>query len=393
MYLFVKDTTQQDNYAPHHGLHLPVGYFPWAYTGHSVVYAPHPTPAAVPHPLTAYNATRSKKRRAECQSLLAAKALSTRAFTAPAVDKVTRGVKKYLDYLVERDETNKIKILKDTQHYYFTNGKMGFGRINEENPKSMAIETKWREFINTLQNGRLDQVMSIHDTIGRKILNSDRYPPLSYGKGAGANGGFANMGALEFQAVQRRYAAWAPRVREDWFDNRRERGRRNIDRALVPPPTNLAGVLPRDEGHILPTVAIERGRTMDAVAQAGVNGNQAAQAFYDEVDQNNLLFAGAISGTTGTLLQAAHAFGNIKETDTEHLKQYTLAIVAYLVGGGMHSYHECMEIARRIGVPYTLGTYANSMPATVVGTEWYRNWRAWFYDIVILGDLHGRYVN
>lgn len=132
---------------------------------------------------------------------------------------------------------------------------------------------------------------------------------------------------------------------------------------------------------------------MDAVAQAGTNGNQTAQAFYDTVEQNNLLFAGAISGTTGTLLQAAHAFGNIKETDTEHLKQYTLAIVAYLVGGGMHSYHECMEIARRIGVPYTLGTYANSMPATVVGTEWYRNWRAWFYDIVILGDLHGRYVN
>jgi hypothetical protein len=32
-------------------------------------------------------------------------------------------------------------------------------------------------------------------------------------------------------------------------------------------------------------------------------------------------------------------------------KQYVLAIIGYLVGGGMHSYHESMAVAQKAGMP------------------------------------------
>ena len=95
-----------------------------------------------------------------------------------------------------------------------------------------------------------------------------------------------------------------------------------------------------------------------------------------------LIFGAGPSGSTGTLLQAGKLFGNL---DGDLLRQYVLAIVGYLVGGGMHSYHEVMVIPRMAGCPYKDGAYVPSLPDRFLGSQDYEEWQADYFDIVVLG--------
>jgi hypothetical protein len=113
-----------------------------------------------------------------------------------------------------------------------------------------------------------------------------------------------------------------------------------------------------------------------------------ADAYYDDLDTRNLLFGAGISGTTGSLLQAGIAFGGL--APGEMLKQYTLAIVGYLVGGGMHSYHESMVIAQKAGVPYSPGAFIDSLPSSFTTSADFKAWSVLYYDIVYLGAIHWR---
>ena len=73
---------------------------------------------------------------------------------------------------------------------------------------------------------------------------------------------------------------------------------------------------------------------------------QASPAFVDFVkgiDMRNLVFGAGRSGTTGELLKTYRTFG--RNDDGESFKQYLLAIVVYLVGGGHHTCHEIFSVA------------------------------------------------
>ncbi|MEM9224836.1 MAG: hypothetical protein AAGB11_20940, partial [Pseudomonadota bacterium] len=94
-------------------------------------------------------------------------------------------------------------------------------------------------------------------------------------------------------------------------------------------------------------------------------------------------------GTTGSLLQAARVFG-IEERG-EANKNYLFAKLGYLVGGGMHSAHESLAVASRLGVEYSPGIYDPSLPQTFLTSQYYQRWRELFYDVVVLGRLHWRY--
>jgi hypothetical protein len=73
------------------------------------------------------------------------------------------------------------------------------------------------------------------------------------------------------------------------------------------------------------------------------------------------------------------------------LKEYTLAIIGYLVGGGMHSYHESMVIAQKAGVPYNPGAFKDSLPASFSSSGDFKAWGVQYYDVVYLGAIHWRY--
>ncbi len=348
--------------------HTSVGYVPWGLTmGRRVIYAKAGEHTgwrggSGKHRLTQYDTGASRERRRLCQSELGVAVLNEESFTQKAVQEVSLRVKHYLSSYPDRAVAKEC-VLKNMGHYFYTGGRKGFGRISEARKEDVGADGVWTGILLALTDGRLDQKMAIHDAVGRKIL-----PTL---------GG----GALQ------KYNDLEPKVREKWFDDSKIRGRVN-----APGPRAAAidagGIAPAGSG--VGAVAVDRSRAVDGIVRdLGRTRHQSADAYYDDVDARNVIFGGGISGTTGTLLQAAIAIGKL--SDAEALKQYTLAIIGYLVGGGMHSYHETMVIAAKVGVPYNPGGYVESLPTSFTASGFYGGWRQKYYDIVVLGPTHWRF--
>ena len=349
-------------------------YVPWAITAdNKVVYAKTGEHASWrggsgATRLKPYDTFTSQDRRRHCESALGMIALNNRYFTENAVNAVSSAIKVYLTKQFWADQNKTVKCIYDEiGHYFFTSGGKGFGRISEADKKGLKPEQVWQEILKTLTGGRLDQVMAIHDAVGRKIL--------------------PKLGGSELKI----YNDWGPILRQDWFDDKDKRGRVDTpaQRNKEVQPT-LAGGISNRSGMSVPTVAINRNRGVDMyMRDAKRTREPEADSYYDDVDVRNLLFGAGISGTTGSLLQAALAFGKLGKG--EPLKQYVMAIVGYLVGGGMHSYHETMAVAQKAGVVYEPGAFQKSLPMTFVNSSDFQRWNETFYDIVTLGATHWRH--
>jgi len=115
------------------------------------------------------------------------------------------------------------------------------------------------------------------------------------------------------------------------------------------------------------------------------------------------------SGTTGELLKTYRVFGGIDSG--EPFKQYLLAIVVYLVGGGHHTCHEIFSVANLlvgcngpsgngakasiasiVRDAYVPGKYLKHLPASYITTGHFEALREKYYDIAMLGHLHGTFV-
>lgn len=353
-------------------------YVPWGITvNNRVVYARVGEHAGFrtgfgDHRLMPYDTTVSQRRRQLVESQLGVLALSWPHFTRDAIGKVSNGVHQYLtkNFWANQEKTRGA-VFNEIGHYFYTKGATGFGRISEADKVSVGPQNVWLGILDALQNGKLEQKLAIHDAVGRKLL-----PVL---------GGVSQ---------QQAYDEWGPLVREDWFDDKARRGRIETEaqKKRLVKPTQTPGIAPLGTrgNHQMPNVGQSRTRGVDSFMRDPHRTRHAsADAYYDDADLRNVLFGAGISGTTGTLLQAARAFGGI--TNGELLKQYVLAIVGYLVGGGMHSYHESMSIAQRVGVPYNPGAYQPSLPVAFIYSPQFAQWRDEYYDIVVLGATHWRF--
>jgi hypothetical protein len=341
-------------------------YVPWAALGDEVVYAltgQHTSWRGAPG-LRPYDTAVSQDRRAQCESLLGAMALRNPAFTQGAVLAVSRGVMSYLEGCRSADAKKTVEtIYKDIGAYFFTAGKLGFGRLSTADKATLGAQGVYDAILRALVDGSLDQKLSIHDAVGRKLLPTFKGAPLAV------------------------YDHWKPLLRGDWFEDVDRRGRKPNPSQL--PATDVAGIVPGSQGGIVGTVDKSRNRGVDMFVRDTTRmRHPEADSFYDDLDSRNLLFGAGISGTTGTLLQSALAFGKL---GGDQLKEYVLAIIGYLVGGGMHSYHESMTIANKAGVPYTPGAFIESLPAAFTGSGDYTAWKLKYYDIVVLGAIHWRY--
>jgi hypothetical protein len=321
--------------------------------------------------LRQYDATVSQERRKLAESELGVLALKHPQFTHQAVEAVSLGVRRYLIKFFWKDQDGmRNKLYESLGHYFFTGGEMGFGRISERRKQDVGPKNVWESLLNVLESGRIDQQLALHDGVGRKILPD-----------------------LKGEPQWSDYSAWNGLVREKWFDDPKQRGRVDTpaQKAKQVQPTLTPGIAPLGSGLSNTNLTMDqsRKRGVDMFARdTGRTRNASADKYYDDADLRNLLFGAGISGTTGTLLQAGRAFGGI--TSGEVLKQYVLAIVGYLVGGGMHSFHESLAIAHRVGVPYNPGAYMPSLPMTFAHSQQCSAWRDQYYDIVVLGATHWR---
>ncbi|WP_418317050.1 hypothetical protein [Piscinibacter sakaiensis] len=352
-------------------------YVPWALTvGGKVIYAVHGQhrswPGSAAHQgigtssanaayIKPYDSLVSQNRRRLAESALGLLALQHPAFTKGGVDAVNKGIQQYLDMMyVSRRQELTDAMFAQIGHYFYTNGGTGFGRISTSHKNAVGADGVRKGIFAALARGRLDQKLAIHDAVGRKLLPALGGPQLAT------------------------YDHWMSIVRQDWFDNAQMRGRANAPTRAQ--PTKVGGITNTRLGN----VAIARTRGVDSY-QRDLHRTRQPQAddYYDDLDARNLLFGAGISGTTGTLLAAAFAFAGVMRG--EPLKEYVLAIIGYLVGGGMHSYHESMAVAQKAGLPYTPGAFIPSLPQAFLNSMQFRNWRAEYYDVVELGATHWRH--
>jgi hypothetical protein len=346
------------------GFGVPYTAFPWAVTrSGQIVYIdckddPQAPKTPVSPPLVPYTKALSMERRRRCQSELGDLALKQRALTSAAVLKVSLGVNAYIRQCLKSGKPITTEIAACTGKYMYSPA--GFGRLGQPGDKPKDDQTLYQTALETLTSGSLASVLAIHDFMGRVI--------------------FAKLkGSTEQEAVFNRTGSG---VRPAYIfgdpqtdsPQKIEQLRGRSARPHAPGPTTAKGLLP-DTGDGT-TQLRERG--IDKWMPASTNLPGATI----DIQQRNLLFGAGPSGSTGTLLQAGMLFGNL---DGELLRQYVLAIVGYLVGGGMHSYHEVMVIARMAGCPYSDGAYVPSLPESFLRTPDFTKWRDDFWDIVVLG--------
>ena len=312
--------------------------------------------------LKPYDTLVSQNRRMLAESELGLYALNNAA-SLDAVRTVSNAIKVYLNrQFWENQAKAKATVFDQIGHYFYTAGGKGFGRISEGTKAGVGVDGVWTNIFATLEQGRLDQVMAIHDAIGRKVLPVLGGPQLAI------------------------YEKWGPVLRQNWFDDRNKRGRADAPQKAA--ATTAGGIATARSGQV-GTVAQSRVRGVDSFRRDEKRTREpAADVYYDDLDDRNLLFGAGISGTTGSLLQAAFAFSN---PHGDALRQYVLGIVGYLVGGGMHSYHESMAVAQKAGVAYTPGLYVPSLPQNFQMTPFFRTWSEKYYDIVQLGATHWRH--
>ena len=85
-----------------------------------------------------------------------------------------------------------------------------------------------------------------------------------------------------------------------------------------------------------------------------------SSTFFKSANDNIMPFVAGPSGHTATFIKGAMRLGI---NNQEELKAYSLAVFAFLTGGGNHSFHEVMTVAREIGgIDYKDGNYFSVLP-------------------------------
>lgn len=370
-------------------------FVPWALAQDGrVVYAPSDQYRNAPtRNLRAYTSLISQERRKLAQTALGSVALSNLAWTQPAVRAVSRGVKHYLTRALFANPGIREVYQAKVGKYMYGKSYMSFGRFSDTVPTGpKAAESIWLQALDTLDEGRpLASVLSIHDGVGKMLAPGDG-PKAAYD---------ARLNQLR------------PALPGELFDPA-ARGRANNDKSTYSAST-VAGIAPAAHADKFPALqARNRGvdmytRTVKYGAQAPIPATVSRPelsgvSYYRDLDARNELFGAGPSGTTGTLLAAGWAFGSLTD---ELQRQYILAIIGYLVGGGMHSLHESLSVVRLLGPAYQYnsgsmlgysgpagpGQRANAdslpaLPASFLSSPQFAQWRDEYYDIVVLGGIH-----
>ena len=407
--LLVRDDSQTSGYKNYTGL-LPrtreESYVPWALTPERrVVYARSdqfrnkPSRAG----LIPYDTFISKQRRRLCQSALGSIGLRNRSFTSEAVGKVSAGIKRFMIRKLWADRSGALTTFStNVAKYLYGTSYMSFGRVSDT-PLRLPDDAQraWDECIGILDAGQpLPTIMGLHDQVAIKMIATGDPEKASYDTWAG-----------KFRA-ERSGELFNPNARG------RDNHKGTDGKVIQPAPSTQAGIATATDGGGLAAVQLRR-RGVDsyartsfptastkapATARDGLSGVE----YYQDLDNRNELFGAGPSGTTGTLLSSAMTFGKL---DTEGARQYLLAIIAYLVGGGMHSLHESLTVVKfmppEMHMEYNPGSFLRheqveeshirvtaktddfpSLPRTFLASQEFAAWRFDYYDIVVLGGIH-----
>jgi hypothetical protein len=346
-------------------------------------------------PLRSYDKQVSQMRRREFETELARDAGSHSGCFRPAVDLVTTNLIAYVD---ERQpaRVNAAGGVIKTRCYNDT----GSGRLgNATTGRSLPATDAWQTARDTLAGNDIPKILGVQVALANtltKTLGFDGNREQIFRDTA--NKVAPSQGSL--------YSWFDLTPREDPQEEReralRDGVRRGRQKSAGAQPTSAPGltspgVVTTGDG------AEERKRGIDEWTRVEGSG------FVKGIDMRNMVFGAGRSGTTGDLLKTYRTFGMVD--DGESLKQYLLAIVVYLVTGGHHTCHEIFSVANLlvgsngpqggraaasvstlVKDAYVPGKYIKHLPDSYISTGHFEALREKYYDIAMLGHLHGTFV-
>ena len=315
-----------------------------------------------------------RQRRLTCDTALGQLMLDNPKFAKPAVDGVSAGINLYWRQLSGALSRQPASGVSPFQKIVAVDGKYvsnptSFGRL----PQARAAASAGDQFkatvdiwLTTLLGSDLPQILTLHDTF-LKIYCSNDEPEGTTPSAVAARFGF----------------------RQEWYD-KTERGRVNRPKGTFG-MSKLPGLITEDftipYGDSLQRAGIDPSRMRVESRQRGtdmfaIQASVMRPAFREMLGMHNLVFAASASGTTSTLLASARTFRPGLQKDAEGLKQYLMACVAYLVGGGMHTCHEVFYTGGLAGLRYTTGKYLDMLPSTFTTSRLFERWSTEYWDIV-----------
>lgn len=344
--------------------------------------------------LVAYDQQMSQRRRRIFETALAQDAAAHPECCRDAVNQVSLKLIEFVEKHLKETHGAKAHVGQVIRQRCYSD--TGSGRLGTaDDGDKLSDEAAWQQALDTLKQGAsIAKTLGIHNALANVLT---RHLAMDQSR----------------DAV---YKATAARVSpsDGWLYKWFKQGNSDEDKQEDGFRRGRAKVSGGAESTVLPGIT----RTGDmAVSDAelrkrGVDEWKRVESspFVKGIDQRNLVFGAGRSGTTGELLKAYRTFGAVD--DGEQFKQYLLAIVVYLVGGGHHSCHEIFSVANLLvgaGGPrastsqyasvaalardaYVRGKYVKHLPEAYLNTQHFAALREKYYDIAVLGHLHGTFV-
>ncbi len=340
--------------------------------------------------LKAYDKTVSQLRRREFETELARDANAHFECYRLAVEMVTTGLLRYVnDRKINRKDKDVVdeagKVIKSRCYNNTGSGRLG----DETTGKSLSSQNAWQAALDALGGADVPKIMGIQVALANVLTRT-----------LGFDGSREDI----YNDTKNKVAPSQGYLYK-WFD--KDPGTDGFLRGRQKSPTgaqatsvaglNRPGAVTTGDG------AEERKRGIDEWTRVEGSG------FVKGIDTRNLVFGAGRSGTTGELLKTYRTFGAID--DGENFKQYLLASVVYLVTGGHHTCHEIFSVANlltgsngpRAGrapasvstlarEAYVPGKYMRHLPDSYVTTGHFLALKEKYYDIAMLGHLHGTFV-
>jgi hypothetical protein len=342
--------------------------------------------------LKSYDKLASQTRRREFETELARDAAAHPDCYRPAVDLVSQGLTEYVeDRTRNRTDKNVIDeagaVVKARCYNNTGSGRLGTSAA----ATGITGAEAWQRALDTLRGGDIAKILGIQTALANKLTEKLGFD--------GNRGTIYNDTKVKVAPSQGHLYKWFDPT--DPLKDGPLRGRQKGTGApAVPtsvPGITKPGVVTTGDG------AEERIRGIDEWKR--VEGSD----FVKGIDMRNLEFGAGRSGTTGDLLKTFRSFGTIDPGET--FKQYLLAIVVYLVGGGHHTCHEIFSVANLLvgsngpqagraaasvstlaKEAYVPGKYMKHLPDSYTSTGHFQALQEKYYDIAMLGHLHGTFV-
>jgi hypothetical protein len=330
--------------------------------------------------LKEYDKTVSQTRRREFETALARDANAHPACVKQAVDLVTAGLKTYVGNQIQEAGA------AIRERCYNDSGSGRLGTVTKHQKEKIVPADAWAEAEKQLNGTDIPKILGIQNCVANFMSKTVKFDsPRQVIYNAAAQKVAPSQGHLF-----------------SWFNDDAARGRAKVVGATST-STSAPGIT--SPGLVTQGGEEERKRGIDDWKRVEDS------SFVKGIDLRNLAFGAGRSGTTGELLKTFRTFGS---SDTgETFKQYLLAIVIYLVGGGHHTCHEIFSVANLLmgenGVAnngdgdhasaatlakdaYVPGGYIKYLPDSYLKTGDFQILKEKYYDIVKIGHLHGTFV-